>query len=300
MREAARFIAAMNQAALAFPNIDPTIFALGPFAVRWYGIAYIVGILLGWWLILQFLKNRKLWDPAPATADQIGDLVVWIVIGIVVGGRIGWDLIYGTLLCSVSDPIAAFCLPAPGHDTLPMDFISHPLRIIDVREGGMSFHGGLAGVVIAVWGYCKKHKLDVLKIADLIALVAPIGLFFGRIANFVNGELWGRVTNVPWAMIFPHTDGQPRHPSQLYEAALEGLLLFTLLQLILRYTDARKKPGQIAGLFFLGYGVLRFISEFFREPDGAFIGPVSMGMALSIPLWIAALLFFHFSFKKNP
>ena len=290
----------MNQAALAFPSIDPTIFSLGPFAVRWYGIAYIVGILLGWWLIVRFLRDKKLWAPAPfngtppATADQIGDLVVWVVIGIVVGGRIGWDLMYGTILCSVSEPKAAFC------GALPMDFITHPLRIIDVREGGMSFHGGLLGVVIAVWLFCKKNKLKLLQVADLIALVAPVGLFFGRIANFVNGELWGRVTNVPWAMIFPHTDGQPRHPSQIYEALLEGVLLFVLLQLALRYTNAREKPGQIAGLFFLGYGVLRFIAEFFREPDGPFLGPVSMGMALSIPLWIAALLFFHFSFKKNP
>jgi phosphatidylglycerol:prolipoprotein diacylglycerol transferase len=281
----------MSQAILPFPNIDPIIFQVGPLALRWYAVSYIVGILLGWWLILRLMR---FWKPQPATADQIGDLVVWAMLGIVIGGRLGWDLIYGVGLCSISEPKAAFC------GDLPMDFIRHPLRIISVWEGGMSFHGGLLGVAIAVWLFCRKNKLNLLKIADLVALVAPVGLFFGRIANFINGELWGRPTDVPWAMIFPHADGQARHPSQLYEAALEGLVLFALLQVALRVMRAQEKPGQIAGLFFLFYGAFRFIAEFFREPDGVFIGPISMGMALSIPLWIAAFLFFHFSFKKNP
>ncbi len=291
----------MFEAALPFPNIDPIIFQVGPFALRWYAIAYIAGIMLGWWVVLRMLRDSALWKNAPfngtppATADQIGDLVVWAMLGIVIGGRLGWDLIYGTILCSVSDPKAAFC------GDLPMDFIHHPLRIIAAWEGGMSFHGGLLGVVIAVWWFCRRNRLSVLKIADIIAVVAPIGLFFGRIANFINGELWGRVTDVPWAMVFPHApDNLPRHPSQLYEAAMEGLILFAVLQVALRVLRAHEKPGQIAGLFFLFYGVFRFISEMFREPDGVFIGPISMGMALSIPLWLAAVGFFYFSFKKNP
>jgi phosphatidylglycerol:prolipoprotein diacylglycerol transferase len=291
----------MFEAALPFPNIDPVIFQLGPVGIRWYGLAYIVGILVGWWFILRMLRQSSLWKnppfngTPPATPDQIGDLVLWAMLGIVIGGRLGWDLIYGTVLCSVSEPKAAFC------GGLPMEFITKPWRIIDVREGGMSFHGGLAGVVLAVWLFCRKQKLDVRKVADLVALVAPIGIFLVRIANFINGELFGRITDVPWAIVFPTSlEKLPRHPSQIYEAFLEGLVLFALLQVALRVMRAHEKPGQIAGLFFLLYGVFRFISEFFREPDGVFIGPISMGMALSIPLWLAAVAFFHFSFKKNP
>jgi phosphatidylglycerol:prolipoprotein diacylglycerol transferase len=170
-----------------------------------------------------------------------------------------------------------------------MAFVTDPIRIFAAWEGGMSFHGGLLGVIIAVWLFARRRKLNLLAIGDLAAAFAPLGLFFGRIANFINGELWGRATDVSWAMIFPRDPSQlPRHPSQLYEAALEGLLLFVILQVALRVFGAHRRPGLIAALFFLGYGTFRFICEFFREPDTGFLGPVSMGMALSIPVWLAA------------
>jgi phosphatidylglycerol:prolipoprotein diacylglycerol transferase len=201
-------------------------------------------------------------------------------------------LIYGVILCSVTPDYGGFCTG------LPMDFLHHPIRIIAAWEGGMSFHGGLAGVVIATWLFCRRHRLRILSVADLVAAFAPIGLFFGRIANFINDELWGRPTDVPWAMIFPRGGLIARHPSQLYEAALEGILLLVILQVALRVFRAHERPGLLAGLFFLGYGTFRFIAEWFREPDSQFIGPISMGMALSIPVWIAAGLLFWVAYRK--
>jgi phosphatidylglycerol:prolipoprotein diacylglycerol transferase len=279
----------MVQALLPYPHINPVLLHLwGPLEIRWYGLAYIAGVVLAWWGVLRVLRNKALWayppfkGRPPATEDDIGDLMMWAMIGIVLGGRLGWVLIYGTLLCSVTPQYASFC------NGLPMGFLTDPLRIIAVWDGGMSFHGGLLGVVIAVWLFCRHRKLPLLPVADLVCAFAPIGLFFGRIANFINDELWGRVTDVPWAMIFPRGGNEPRHPSQLYEAALEGVVLFVLLQIALRAFRAHERPGLIAGLFFAGYGTFRFICEFFREPDAQFIGPVSMGMALSIPVWLAA------------
>jgi phosphatidylglycerol:prolipoprotein diacylglycerol transferase len=201
----------------------------------------------------------------------------------------------GTLLCSVTPQYASYC------DGLPIGFLSDPVRIIAAWEGGMSFHGGLLGVVVAVWLFCRRQKLAMLPVADLVCAFAPVGLFCGRLANFVNGELWGRPTDVPWAMIFPRDALHlPRHPSQLYEAALEGVLLFVLLQIAMRVFKAHEKPGLLAGLFFAGYGTFRFISEFFREPDAQFLGPVSMGMALSIPVWLGAGALIWIALKKKP
>jgi len=211
---------------------------------------------------------------------------------VIIGGRLGWVLLYGTILCSITPDYAAFC------DGLPMGFLNDPVRIIAAWEGGMSFHGGLLGVVMAVWLFCRRRKLKMMPIADLACAFAPIGLFFGRLANFVNDELWGRVTNVPWAMVFPRGGPSPRHPSQLYEAALEGMVLFAILQIALRLFRANERPGLISALFFLGYGTFRFICEFFREPDTQFIGPVSMGMALSIPVWLAAGALFWIAYAK--
>jgi phosphatidylglycerol:prolipoprotein diacylglycerol transferase len=288
----------MVQALLPFPQIDPVLVHLGPLAIRWYGLAYLVGIVLAWWGVLRALRAKTLWayppfkGRPPATEDEMGDLVVWATIGIVLGGRLGWVLIYGTILCSVTPDYAQFC------DGLPMGFLTNPIRIIAAWDGGMSFHGGLLGVVIAVWLFCRRRKLPMLPVADLVCAFAPIGIFLVRIANFVNDELWGRVTNVPWAMIFPRGGPLPRHPSQLYEAALEGLVLFVLLQIALRVFRAHEKPGLISALFFLGYGTFRFICEFFREPDTQFIGPVSMGMALSIPVWLTAGALFWIATRK--
>ena len=289
----------MVQALLPYPHIDPVLLHLGgPFEIRWYALAYIAGIVLAWWGIARALRSKTLWayppfnGRPPATEDEIGDLVVWATLGVILGGRLGWVLLYGTVLCSVTPDYAAFC------DGLPMAFLTDPIRIIAAWEGGMSFHGGLLGTVVAVWLFCRRRKLKLLPVADLACAFAPIGLFFGRLANFINGELWGRATNVPWAMIFPRGGPVPRHPSQLYEAALEGLLLFVLLQIALRVFRAHQRPGLISALFFAGYGTFRFICEFYREPDTQFIGPVSMGMALSIPVWLVAGALFWIATRK--
>ncbi|HET7083711.1 MAG TPA: prolipoprotein diacylglyceryl transferase [Rhizomicrobium sp.] len=288
----------MVQALLPFPNIDPVALHLGPLAIRWYALSYIAGIVLGWWLVVRLVRDRAIWSPPPfngkppATEDQIGDLVVWVTLGVILGGRLGWVLIYGTILCSVTPDYAAFC------DGLPMGFLTNPIRIIAAWEGGMSFHGGLVGVVIAAWWFCRRQKLNFLSIGDILCAYTPLVIFSVRVANFVNGELWGRPSNAPWAMIFPRGGAIPRHPSQLYEAALEGLLLLVIMQVALRVFKAHRRPGLLCAIFFLGYGTFRFICEFFREPDTQFIGPISMGMALSIPVWLAAGVLFWLAYRK--
>ena len=290
----------MVQALLPFPHIDPVLLHIwGPLEIRWYSLGYIAGICFAWWGIVRVLRQKQLWahppfnGKPPATEDEIGDLVVWATLGVILGGRLGWVLIYGTVLCSVTPAYAGFC------DGLPMGFITDPVRIIAAWDGGMSFHGGLLGVVIAVWLFARRRKLKMMPIADLCCAFAPIGIFLVRIANFINSELWGRVTDVSWAMIFPRDPTHmPRHPSQLYEAGLEGIVLFVLLQIALRVFRANERPGLISALFFLGNGTFRFICEFFREPDTQFIGPVSMGMALSIPVWLAAGLLFAIAYRK--
>jgi phosphatidylglycerol:prolipoprotein diacylglycerol transferase len=292
------------EAVLPYPHIDPVLIHLGPLAIRWYALSYIVGLLLGWWAAARMMREPRLWkNPTfsgkpPMTPDQVGDLIVWATFGVILGGRIGWILFYGIALCSVS-PESAFCQGAPGHPALPMGFLTDPIRLVSIWEGGMSFHGGLAGVALAVWLFCRKNKLSLLPVADVCAVVAPIGLFFGRIANFINGELWGKPTDVPWAMVFPRGGDVARHPSQLYEAALEGVVLFLLLQFALRRLKFQERPGLLTGLFFLGYGLFRFFVEFFREPDGPFLGWFSMGMALSIPLWLAAGSFLWIALRPH-
>ncbi len=304
---------------IPFPSIDPTWFQIGPFfgigplSVRWYAISYIAGLLFGWWAAARMTRERALWrnptfaNTPPMNAEQVGDLVVWATFGVILGGRLGWILFYGTALCSVS-PESGMC-HVPG-GTLPYAFLSNPWNLITIWQGGMSFHGGLAGVAVAVWLFCRRNKLQLLPVADMLAVVAPIGLFFGRIANFVNGELWGKVTDVPWAMVFCNkyivklhngcpAGPDPRHPSQLYEAVLEGLVLFALLQLGLRRFKLHERPGLLTGLFFTGYGLFRFFVEFFREPDGPFLGWFSMGMALSIPLWAAAGAFLYIALRRH-
>ena len=289
----------MIQALLPYPHIDPVALHIwGPLEIRWYALAYIAGIVLAWWGIVRVLRKKALWahppfnGRPPATEDDIGDLIVWATFGVIIGGRLGWVLIYGVILCSVTPDYGGFCTG------LPMDFVHHPMRIFAAWEGGMSFHGGLFGVIVAMWLFCRRHKLKLLPIADLACAFAPVGLFFGRIANFINDELWGRPTDVPWAMIFPRGGNIPRHPSQLYEAALEGIVLFIILQIALRVFRANEKPGLLSALFLFGYGAFRFFVEWFREPDSQFIGPISMGMALSIPIWLAAGFLFWISRRK--
>lgn len=272
---------------IPFPQIDPVLIHLGPLAVRWYAIAYISGLLIGWWMVVAMVRQTSLWTnppfrgKPPANEEQIGDFVVWATLGVIIGGRLGWVIFYGIFLCSAS-PEGNFC------QGLPMDFLHHPIRIIAAWEGGMSFHGGAIGVIAALWLFCRKYKLSFFALGDLVCMVQPIGQFFGRVANFINGELWGKPGEVPWAMVFPRArDGIPRHPSQLYEAALEGVLLFVVLQICLRVFRMNERPGLISAIFLFGYGIVRFVVEFFREPDTPFLGWFSMGQALSVGLLLA-------------
>jgi phosphatidylglycerol:prolipoprotein diacylglycerol transferase len=254
---------------MPFPDFDPVLLQIGPFAIRWYALAYVAGILLGWRYAVSLIKTPRLWgDKAPtATALQIDDLILWITLGVILGGRLGYVLFY-----------------APGL------FVSDPLEVLKVWNGGMSFHGGLLGVTVALVGFALKNRIDPFKLGDLAAPAVPIGLFFGRIANFINGELWGRETTAPWGVIFPHAGPIPRHPSQLYEAVLEGLVLFLLLRLATHRWLWLQRRGAVAGLFLLGYAVFRMSLENVRQPDvfmPDFPLGLTMGMLLSLPMALA-------------
>ncbi len=303
LKRSSVFYPPMLAAVIPYPEINPVLVHFGPIAIRWYALSYISGLLLGWWLIVRMLHQASLWKnppfngKAPATADDIGDLFVWITLGVIVGGRLGYDLFYGTIFCGLWT----------GRDcgNLPMGYLHNPLLLLAEWNGwvpqlrGMSFHGGLIGVATALYLFCRKRKLNMFAVGDLIAAATPIGLFFGRIANFINGELWGKPTNVPWAMVFPRAEtAQPRHPSQLYEAALEGILLFLILQLCIRRFRLQERPGLVTAIFFAGYGAARFFVEFFRDSESMIYGWFSMGMALSIPMWIIAGFFFWYALRK--
>ena len=259
--------------ALPFPAIDPVIVSFGPFAIRWYALSYVAGLLIGWWLMMR-LADRP---PAPGQDPVVSrvmadDFLLWATLGVILGGRLGYALFYN------------------------FDYyIADPLRILEVWKGGMSFHGGLLGVVIATIAFARRRAIPILALGDLVCLVAPIGLFFGRIANFINGELFGRPSDVPWAMVFP-TDplGLPRHPSQLYEAAGEGILLLLILSMLARFAHARGRQGLITGAFFLGYAFFRSLAELFRQPDahiGFLTSATTMGQWLSVPVAAAGLVF---------
>jgi len=245
---------------LDYPQIDPEIFRVGPFALRWYSLAYVAGIVLGWWWLGRFTRKHQ----APFTSRDVDDFVVWVALGIILGGRLGYVLFYN------------------------LDFyLANPSEILKVWEGGMSFHGGLLGVTLAIFLFTKRRKLNIFTFSDSIACAVPFGLFFGRVANFINGELWGRTGDVPWAMVFPGAGDLPRHPSQLYEAALEGVVLFAVLNFFMLRTNARAFPGMINGLFFVLYGVFRYAVEFIRVPDeqlGLLWDTVSMGQLLCLPM----------------
>lgn len=256
----------MPSTGIPFPAIDPVLIHLGPFAIRWYALAYIAGLVFGWRYILRLISQSRLWKgPAPVSAAEIDDALLWAVFGVILGGRIGYVLVYD-----------------------PARFFAHPLEIPAVWHGGMSFHGGAVGVLVALTIFSWRRGIVALSMMDLASAAAPIGLFFGRIANFINAELWGRVTTQPWGVIFPGAGDLPRHPSQIYEAALEGIVLFIVLRLITHHTKALQRPGTLMGAFVAGYGVARTIVEFFREPDhqiGYLYGDwLTMGMILSIPM----------------
>ena len=264
---------------LDFPAFDPVIVSIGPFAIRWYALAYIFGILLGWLYARAIIRNETFWGgKAPLTVADFDDFIVWVTLGIILGGRIGYVLFYN-----------------------PSYFFAHPAEILQLWNGGMSFHGGFAGCVLAVVLFAWRRNISILSLGDITCAVGPIGLCLGRLANFINGELWGRPTDVPWAMVFPNGGPLPRHPSQLYEAALEGLVLLIVLALAIR-AGALKRPGLIIGIFAVGYAVARSFCEMFREPDaqlGFLFGGLTMGMLLSVPLLLAGIGFVVYALKRK-
>ncbi len=252
-------------------HLSPVALNLGIFQIRWYSLAYISGILIGWWYLTKLIDQPG----APMARRHADDFVFYATLGIILGGRIFYVIFY--------DPW----------------MLETPLQVFRLWDGGMSFHGGAFGVVFAVWWLTKRNGLSMLRFLDYVACCGPFGLFFGRLANFVNGELWGRPTDAPWGIVFPHTVevGIPepaRHPSQLYEAGLEGLLLFAILAFLFWRTNARYKPGLLLGVFLIGYGAARFFVEFFREPDvqlGILPWGLSMGQTLSAPMIVVGLWF---------
>ena len=261
--------------AIPFPALDPVAIAIGPFAIRWYALAYIAGILIGWRYCL-FLASRP---PRSVERHDIDDFLVWATLGIVFGGRLGYVLFY-----------------KPGY------YIEHPLEALYLWHGGMSFHGGALGVTTAILLFTRRRAIPIFAFADIICAAIPIGLFFGRIANFINGELFGRVTDVPWAMMFPGGGPVARHPSQLYEAFCEGILLFLVLVAAER-SGARRHPGIVSGLFLAGYAVARMSGELFRQPDvqlGFLMFGTTMGQLLSLPLLVAGIVLIVWAWRRPP
>lgn len=288
---------------MQFPNIDPVILPIGPFAISWYSLSYVAGVIIGWIIInkiidiqLSFPKNSP--SKLSLTKKNIEDYITWVIIGIIIGGRIGYVFFYN-----------------------PEKYLNNPIEILKTYEGGMSFHGGITGFIIITYLFCKKHKIKFFELTDLCSIVAPIGLFFGRIANFINAELYGKVTTMPWGIIFPYSDGLPRHPSQLYEAALEGLILFIIMFYSsykfgilsknyvsnnikinsktphpLPNTDGFKySPGRLSGIFLFFYANFRSVIEFFREPDitvGYIYHIFTMGQLLCLPMILLGLYLF--------
>jgi phosphatidylglycerol---prolipoprotein diacylglyceryl transferase len=250
---------------IAFPALDPVLIQIGPFAIRWYALAYIAGLVIGWRYLIALTRDGS----QPFRRHDVDDFLLWATLGVVLGGRIGYVLFY-----------------RPGF------YLQEPLAALQVWQGGMSFHGGLLGVIAATWWFSRRRGLPWLWLGDRLAAVAPIGLGLGRIANFINGELWGRVSDVPWAMVFPGGGPLPRHPSQLYQAGLEGALLFAAVWAARRFAPQSNNEGFVGGVFLIGYAIARVIGELFREPDahlGFLIGGTTYGQWLSLPLAAAGM-----------
>jgi len=251
---------------IAFPVIDPVLIEIGPFALRWYALAYIAGIVLGWMLARRLVALA----PVAASREQVDDFITWATLGIIIGGRLGYVLFY-----------------RPGY------YVSVPWEALYVWQGGMAFHGGMLGVIVAALWFCRRQGLSALRFGDRIAPAVPIGLGLGRLANFINGELWGRVSDVPWAMVFPTGGPEPRHPSQLYQAAMEGVALFVLLNILIRIPGLREREGFVTGAFLAGYGAARLVGEVFRQPDahlGFLFAGATMGQLLSVPMILVGVV----------
>jgi len=293
------------QAYIPFPDISPDLFSvtIGGFelALRWYALAYVAGLILGWRIVVGLMRRPALWPAgvAPMRPEQVENLLTAVIIGVILGGRLGYVLFYQ-----------------------PLTYLADPLRVLRVWEGGMAFHGGLVGVVLAIVWFCRKYAIPLLSAADAMALATPPGLFFGRVANFINAELWGRPSSMPWAVAFPGEDAQTcpgvvgvcaRHPSQLYEAGLEGLVLGLLLLIAVR-AGGLQRPGWLVGIFLTGYGLSRFVVELFRQADAQFITPdnpmgyvwqlgqfgLSMGQILSLPMILLGLAFLIHARRRAP
>ncbi|MEM9170198.1 MAG: prolipoprotein diacylglyceryl transferase [Pseudomonadota bacterium] len=273
---------------LPYPDIDPVLVTIGPFPIRWYSLGYIGGLALGWWYVSRLMKNASLWPSgaAPLTRPQLDDVVFWVAIGVMLGGRLGYLFFYEPGLLLQPWPSVGAGLE-PGLAKTLFGWIHFPPALM-VWRGGMSFHGGLIGVTLAGFLFCRRNGLPALSVGDLFACAAPIGIFLVRIANFINGELYGRATDAPWGMVFPtDPDGLVRHPSQLYEAALEGLVLFAVIRVATHTFDFLKRPGATIGLFLAGYAGARILVENFRQPDAHlpdFPLGLTMGMMLSLPM----------------
>ena len=267
--------------AIAFPMIDPVIVQFGPLAIRWYSLAYIGGLLFAWWYVRRLIRSyvRAGLDP-PMSEIDTDDFLLWATLGVVAGGRIGYVLFYQAEY-----------------------YLAHPLDILAVWQGGMSFHGGFLGVTVALIVFTARRSRSLVAVADLITCAAPLGLMLGRVANFINGELFGRPSEAPWAVIFPAGGPDPRHPSQLYEAALEGALLFAIMGLLFRYTRLRAYTGALTGIFLIGYAAARSTSELFREPDfqiGFLFGGTTMGQLLSLPMAVLGVYLIFRSCAQGP
>jgi phosphatidylglycerol:prolipoprotein diacylglycerol transferase len=261
---------ALPLAALPFPDIDPVILSIGPLAIHWYGVGYVVGILFAWWYAKRLVTTPHLWSGLPMKPEDIDDFLVWAAVGVVLGGRLGYVLFYDLAR-----------------------YLANPLDVLAVWQGGMSFHGGLIGTTLAMILFARSRGIGVWSMFDVIAAGAPVGLGLVRVANFINSELWGRPTDLPWAVEFPNGGPLPRHPSQLYEAALEGIFLFLVLRVLSHSRLKLRQPGFVAGAFVAGYGLCRIVVEFFREPDPQlghlWGGWLTMGMVLSLPMVLAGI-----------
>ena len=266
--------------AIAFPDFDPVAFSIGPVSIKWYGLAYMAGLVLGWLYVRSLLRQTNLWRDGkpPFSVERVDDLLVYIAVGVIVGGRLGYVVLYE-----------------------PETYFANPVDILKVWKGGMSFHGAILGSAISIWLFARAYGVSPWSAMDVCAAANPIGLFFGRLANFINGELFGRVSDAPWAMVFPHAkemfpaiEPASRHPSQLYEALLEGVVLFLVLRFLTHHRDALKSPGLIIGVFLAGYALARITAEIFREPHAGHalnIGPLTAGQIYSVPMLLLGLYF---------
>jgi phosphatidylglycerol:prolipoprotein diacylglycerol transferase len=271
----------MGFLAIPYPAIDPVALRLGPLAVKWSGLAYVAGLLLGRFYVKALLQKDRLWpsEKRPFTPEKVDDLLLFMTVGVLLGGRLGYVLFYQ-----------------------PRFFVTNPLEIAAVWNGGMSFHGALLGSIVAIVLFARRAGAELWSVMDLAAAATPMGLFFGRLANFINAELWGRASTVPWAMVFPDAGPLPRHPSQLYEALTEGLVLFAVLWWLTHRRQALRTPGVIGGAFLVGYGLARSFCELFREPDAGHIltlGPFTAGILYSLPMVLVGILAIRAAGKRS-